>query len=108
MSGGQFGAHSKLDRGTDDSGVINDAASENPRHSRPINTSRDDPRKSAKSQALGKESDEEEEKVFNIDNESELDARLTENRESVAAHEVTPGEADARFAQFLIALELEQ
>ena len=78
MSGGQFGAHSKLDHATDESGVINDAASENPRHSRPINTSRDDPRKSAKSLAFGNEEDEEE-KVFHMDKEQEqeLEARLT-------------------------------
>lgn len=104
VSAGMFVAGSKLEDGSLDSF---DAASENPRHSRPINTSRNaDERKSAKS--LGDE-EEKKEKLFNIDNESDLEARISLNRESVVMRgTVTPGVADAGFANFYLQLELEQ
>ena len=61
-------------------------------------------RKSAKSvAALG---DEEEEKIFNIEDDEDIEG-LSEATSHALERATSPGESDARFAEFFMAIELE-
>mmetsp|Transcript_30676 Transcript_30676/g.37964 ORF Transcript_30676/g.37964 Transcript_30676/m.37964 type:complete len:168 (+) Transcript_30676:1385-1888(+) len=102
MTAGMFGANSKLDRGSDE--MLSDPGSEKLHNSHKINTSRQEARKSAKSLAAI-DDDDEEEKIFNF-SDKDME-RLSEATSHAIERATTPGEADARFAEYFMSLELE-
>ena len=103
MTGGLFNANSKIDPGSIEE-ALSEVPSEQVRASgQNFGTSRDNVRKSAKSAPM--DSDEEE-KIFNIGSENDMQ-RLSEAVSEAIERATTPGEADQVFAEFVIALELE-
>ena len=104
MTGGLFNAGSKIDPGSLENDMLSEIPSEKPRASKQINTSRDNVRKSAKSVAALEQ--EEEEKIFNIEDDEDIEG-LSESASHALERATSPGEADAKFAEFFMAIELE-